>query len=136
MAFFEMLVGGSVMFYYLILWNHYQNQTKDSTSQGIQKEVNTSLKKIKVRQKQIDKQEQCSICYYDFIVNELVPQLQCEHIFHQKCIATWLEIHAICPLCRHPQNNISEAQTLQSQHQESLEIIPNFIRTYCTYQYR
>lgn len=40
----------------------------------------------------------CSICFTgedDFV------QLSCRHIFHRKCIETWINIQRTCPLCRH-----------------------------------
>ena len=43
--------------------------------------------------------EICSICLDD--KNKNVVQLHsCGHIFHKKCLDTWLNIKPYCPLCR------------------------------------
>eukprot|EP00835_Amoeboradix_gromovi_P003026 NODE_187_length_15673_cov_0.222743.p3 type:complete len:398 gc:universal NODE_187_length_15673_cov_0.222743:211-1404(+) len=45
--------------------------------------------------------ESCSICYNSLIDNtDAVSLLQCNHIFHNKCISEWLEKENTCPLCR------------------------------------
>ncbi|KAG6709913.1 hypothetical protein I3843_06G147900 [Carya illinoinensis] len=43
----------------------------------------------------------CSICladYKDTDVLRLLPQ--CGHLFHLKCVDSWLRLHASCPVCR------------------------------------
>ncbi|KAL4614823.1 hypothetical protein ACB092_07G080300 [Castanea dentata] len=43
----------------------------------------------------------CSIClanYNDTDVLRLLPD--CSHIFHLKCVDSWLRLHATCPVCR------------------------------------
>ncbi|KAF7635733.1 RING-type domain-containing protein, partial [Meloidogyne graminicola] len=45
--------------------------------------------------------ECCSICLDEFKLNERAQQLiQCNHIFHKKCIQKWLKKNSTCPLCR------------------------------------
>lgn len=136
MAFFEMMVGGSVIFYYLILWNEFRNQKNDTESPRIKNEIIASLRKIKIGQNQLDECSQCPICYDDFKLQESVTQLQCRHIFHENCITTWLGIHATCPLCRNPQNDNSEAHDSKSHYEESIETVPNLVRTYFAYLYK
>ena len=60
----------------------------------------------------LDQKTQCSVCWEDFSLDEMVNQLRCEHIFHKDCIKPWLELHATCPVCRKPQN---EAATVHSR---------------------
>ncbi|ESO03104.1 hypothetical protein HELRODRAFT_153611, partial [Helobdella robusta] len=43
---------------------------------------------------------QCLVCFEDFTENSVVTQLSCKHVFHYRCIATWLEMKSSCPLCR------------------------------------
>lgn len=43
----------------------------------------------------------CSICladYRDADVLRLLPY--CGHLFHLKCVDSWLRLHATCPICR------------------------------------
>ncbi|XP_071729685.1 E3 ubiquitin-protein ligase SIS3-like [Rutidosis leptorrhynchoides] len=42
----------------------------------------------------------CSICLKEFRINQKVRGLPCAHIFHKKCIATWLRVDMSCPRCR------------------------------------
>ena len=44
-----------------------------------------------------DKDNICSICYAN---EEDFVQLSCHHIFHRKCIETWVDRQRTCPLCR------------------------------------
>ncbi|EQC30193.1 hypothetical protein SDRG_12045 [Saprolegnia diclina VS20] len=49
---------------------------------------------------------ECSICLVpfsrdDFGIPGVVVETQCTHVFHQGCIAEWMETAATCPICRH-----------------------------------
>ncbi|KAB1206872.1 RING-H2 finger protein ATL70 [Morella rubra] len=56
----------------------------------------------------------CSICladYKDTDVLRLLPH--CGHIFHLKCVDSWLRLHATCPVCRN--SPLAEATAVSSQ---------------------
>lgn len=44
----------------------------------------------------------CAICLESFNQFEQIRELQCvgKHVFHQKCIASWLDRNPTCPMCR------------------------------------
>nr|XP_043633631.1 RING-H2 finger protein ATL70-like [Erigeron canadensis] len=44
----------------------------------------------------------CSICLADYKPSVDVVRLlpKCDHLFHRKCIDTWLRVHPTCPVCR------------------------------------
>lgn len=43
----------------------------------------------------------CAICLGDYKGNHLLRQLpDCNHLFHFKCIDTWLRLNPSCPVCR------------------------------------
>jgi hypothetical protein len=42
----------------------------------------------------------CIICFDDYINNEEIKMLPCDHFYHNKCINSWLQISQTCPLCR------------------------------------
>ena len=47
--------------------------------------------------------DKCSICLQGYEVGEKVAWSmtdECEHLFHEKCISTWLKQEEECPLCR------------------------------------
>ena len=43
------------------------------------------------------------MCWEDFVLSEEVRKLNCDHIYHEKCIVPWLELHGTCPVCRKSQ---------------------------------
>ena len=43
----------------------------------------------------------CSICY-DNLENNISYKLDCNHIFHKKCLISALEYNSICPYCTKP----------------------------------
>lgn len=43
--------------------------------------------------------EECIICFEN-IYKEHVPTYVCDHMFHEKCINSWLLINNTCPICR------------------------------------
>lgn len=42
----------------------------------------------------------CSICLSNFNMNTNVTPIPCGHLFHHRCIKTWLNQNSICPLCK------------------------------------
>ncbi|KAK7319480.1 hypothetical protein RJT34_04201 [Clitoria ternatea] len=50
------------------------------------------------------KDEHCTICMEEFDSDNQVAEVSmmpCDHIFHQQCIMSWLQISHMCPLCRY-----------------------------------
>ncbi|CAF4005940.1 unnamed protein product, partial [Rotaria sp. Silwood1] len=45
-------------------------------------------------------QTECTICRADYEANERLKILPCGHLFHARCVAHWLSITRICPVCR------------------------------------
>ena len=45
----------------------------------------------------------CSICLEDFLELDQISILNCNHIYHIKCIVNWMETETSCPLCRREQ---------------------------------
>jgi len=43
--------------------------------------------------------DECAICFEN-IYNNYVPVFICNHLFHKKCIKSWLKINNNCPICR------------------------------------
>ncbi|KAG5670946.1 hypothetical protein PVAND_001175 [Polypedilum vanderplanki] len=44
---------------------------------------------------------ECVICCEEFKRNYVIRQLECNHVFHQKCLFPWLEKDGTCPICRY-----------------------------------
>lgn len=77
------------------------------------------IPKCEIIQEQVDSKLQCSVCWEDFQMKEVVRQLPCsvsscvatafhlsnkpfslQHVYHEPCILPWLKIHGTCPICR------------------------------------
>lgn len=42
----------------------------------------------------------CCICLSKFSNNDDLRELPCAHVFHMECVDKWLQINALCPLCK------------------------------------
>ena len=47
-----------------------------------------------------DCKDNCSICNSQIEMNEMIANLDCNHIFHTNCISEWVMYKAECPCCR------------------------------------
>ena len=43
----------------------------------------------------------CPVCLNGYAASELVIELPCAHVFHEQCIARWLQQEPSCPQCRY-----------------------------------
>ena len=44
--------------------------------------------------------EECVICFDKYEKKDKITTLECNHIFHHKCIVGWTNQNKSCPLCR------------------------------------
>lgn len=42
----------------------------------------------------------CSVCLEELVEGDSVLDLPCRHLFHRRCLATWLRTKTTCPLDR------------------------------------
>ena len=49
--------------------------------------------------KLVFEQPHCTICLQEFCRNESVRKLNCQHIFHDACVESWLAKSTTCPVC-------------------------------------
>ncbi len=83
---------------------YYDSQTVTYNNQNLQLPTNnvTSNQVIKQQVKnEIKTNHKCVVCL-DFLNNK-IKTLTCCHVFHPKCINTWLFENQTCPVCREPQ---------------------------------
>ena len=52
----------------------------------------------------MDNKNECCICLEYF--ESKIIKLDCNHLFHYKCINKWRKINNKCPICRKPIKNI------------------------------
>ncbi|KFP08525.1 E3 ubiquitin-protein ligase Praja-2, partial [Calypte anna] len=48
----------------------------------------------------IGKDQCCTICYSEYVKDEIITQLPCHHLFHRPCVIHWLQQSGTCPVCR------------------------------------
>ena len=47
-----------------------------------------------------DDENECNICFTKFILNEEKFIIECSHQFHVECLAPWLKLNNLCPVCK------------------------------------
>ncbi|KAL3108209.1 hypothetical protein niasHT_018617 [Heterodera trifolii] len=47
-----------------------------------------------------EEENSCAICLDPIENGTMVKPLPCKHIFHNKCIYSWIKQHITCPMCR------------------------------------
>ncbi|XP_050211645.1 putative RING-H2 finger protein ATL71 [Mercurialis annua] len=61
----------------------------------------------------------CSICLGDYKDNDMLRLLpKCSHLFHFKCLDSWLRLHPTCPICRNSSffSSLAEEITTTDAH--------------------
>ena len=74
-----------------------------SPSPITQKNINILLdkyRKIKEDDIIVKKKLCCPICLEEFKPNEYKRTLNCNHLFHKRCIDKWIKVNNTCPVCR------------------------------------
>ncbi|KAG5681196.1 hypothetical protein PVAND_010653 [Polypedilum vanderplanki] len=90
------------------------------------------IPKVTITAEQVAEELMCSVCFDDFKINENeARKLQCEHIFHEKCIFPWLKTNASCPVCRTKLSNANP----QAENNDDEELA-SLIRVISEYQRR
>jgi len=67
-------------------------------SRGLPKE---DIKKIpKFKHHSGKKEEPCTICFNEYVRDDKLRKLPCQHLYHSKCIKQWLLNEKTCPICK------------------------------------
>ncbi|CAM0903293.1 unnamed protein product [Alopecurus aequalis] len=77
-------------------------ETIGTESKGLPEDVIALLKsstyKIRLFSRK-EKHVECVICCMDYKNRDKLTTLPCEHQYHQTCVAQWLKINKVCPVC-------------------------------------
>lgn len=84
------------------------NQIETSGPPPLAKDKIEEIPKVEITGEEVDRKLQCSVCWEDFKLNELVRKLACSHVYHEECIVPWLNLHGTCPICRKSLNGEEE----------------------------
>ena len=44
--------------------------------------------------------DECSICLEKYNYNDKIIKLNCNHVYHKKCLKLWFNKGKTCPICR------------------------------------
>ncbi|XP_017477719.1 PREDICTED: E3 ubiquitin-protein ligase RNF126-B [Rhagoletis zephyria] len=85
------------------------NQMETSGPPPLPKDKIDEIPKVHVTSEDVERKTQCSVCWEDFRMDEIVRRLPCTHIYHENCIVPWLDLHGTCPICRKSLSEEDEA---------------------------
>lgn len=86
---------------------HLMSQLENSGPPPLTQTQIGAIPNVKITEEHCRNNMQCSVCMDDFVLEETVKKLRCEHLFHENCITPWLQMHATCPVCRKTLNDNS-----------------------------
>ena len=76
----------------------HKSNMRNSTFNYTINTLNKGYLKIKNDDPLLD--SHCIICSEDYIQGEYKRVLECNHVYHKKCIDKWLKKNYSCPVCR------------------------------------
>ncbi|CAH8382008.1 unnamed protein product [Eruca vesicaria subsp. sativa] len=82
--------------------HHHHHHVIIDAVQGLDEDTIQSYSKILYSEVKGNSMSSCChICLGDFKGNHMLRQLpDCNHLFHLKCVDTWLRLNPTCPVCR------------------------------------
>ncbi|CAD8062959.1 unnamed protein product [Paramecium primaurelia] len=86
------------VFYHIIFFNDVENEHQNVGA------TEDQIKNMKKQTHQGEQEKTCYICQEDFRNGEQIAMMNCNHGFHEDCIAKWLRMNNSCPVCRCKQN--------------------------------
>lgn len=63
--------------------------------------------------------KECAVCLDDQSLGKRACKLPCGHLFHKQCVASWLEKHCTCPVCRFELE--TDDATYEAQRQQRMK---------------
>uniref|UniRef100_A0A1A9ZHX9 RING-type E3 ubiquitin transferase n=1 Tax=Glossina pallidipes TaxID=7398 RepID=A0A1A9ZHX9_GLOPL len=94
------------------------NQMETSGPPPLPRHKIDEIPKVEVTKDVVDSKLQCSVCWEDFKLKEIVRKLPCSHLFHEDCIVPWLDLHGTCPICRKSLNGDDEDNDVNMEQRE------------------
>ncbi|CAG9310600.1 unnamed protein product [Blepharisma stoltei] len=84
--------------------------------------IDENFPEKKLRQSDIDRgNSSCPICLENFAIDDMIRELLCDHIYHQKCIDEWFATKSYCCLCKRDYKSI-DSMDLTRPIEETLQM--------------
>ena len=64
----------------------------------------------------------CPVCLEDYINKETLCELQCHHIYHEKCIRKWIREKRECAMCRTSIDDVQNNRTIANIENDDVVI--------------
>ena len=100
---FIVMIWGSIGFCRIIKHcQYYSHNNQRLITNNNQSEINIEdIEKTLIKFNDEEHTEKtCSICLDEYLNNDELFKLMCNHYYHKKCIIDWLTNNSSCPLCR------------------------------------
>ena len=85
----------SITLFFINIINHYLLSNKSSFVKIYKKDNHYFYKNNKLFM-----ENYCTICLENYNCKQIIAILDCNHVFHKKCIHKWLSNKNMCPICR------------------------------------
>lgn len=96
-----------LIYFIRILYEYiYNEEERTSTPQIYNLKKSCSSCKVNDLTKYVDendedKNNECCICYNNYLHDNIGCKLKCKHVFHETCINQWVTTSKTCPICRY-----------------------------------
>ena len=95
------LSTGFCRFIKLCIYNDNDNDRLINNNDDVNNHNPSNIEKIVITyNNEIYNDKTCPICLDNYIKNDELYKLMCNHYYHKKCIDNWLSNNPSCPLCR------------------------------------
>jgi E3 ubiquitin-protein ligase RNF115/126 len=84
------------------------------------------LPRVKVTQENLEqyRKMECSICFENFVDNDIVTKITCGHSYHDNCLLDWLKLHNNCPICRY--ELVTDDPDYENRKNQNRNILRNY----------
>jgi len=80
---------------------HDEHTNNDDVKLVVEQDVIDNMKTFNFNKNIHENYDKCIICYENFVENDIIFDIPCNHFFHKSCLSKWLKNHSYkCPICK------------------------------------